>query len=56
LPLRSDSTINRTLKREGLVKKNCLCSQGCRVPILYRASLLQQHPSDGSRWAALHKG
>ena len=35
LPLRSDSTINRTLKREGLVKKNCLCSKGCRVPILY---------------------
>lgn len=54
LPLRSDSTINRTLKREGLVKKNCLCSQGCRIPVLYRASLLQQHPSDGSCWASLH--
>jgi len=28
LSLRSDSTINRTLKREGLVKKNSLYSQG----------------------------
>ena len=25
----SDSTINRILKEEGLVKKNLLCSQGC---------------------------
>ena len=25
----SDRTINRVLKREGLVKKNCLCCQGC---------------------------
>ena len=24
----SDRTINRVLKREGLIKKNCLCSQG----------------------------
>lgn len=39
--LRSDSTINRTIKREGLVKKNCLCSQGGRIPLLYRGSLLQ---------------
>lgn len=28
LSIRSDSTINRTLKREGLVKKNSLYSQG----------------------------
>jgi hypothetical protein len=28
LTIRSDSTINRTLKREGLVKKNSLYSQG----------------------------
>jgi len=25
----SDRTINRILKREGLVKKNCICSQRC---------------------------
>jgi len=28
LPFPSDSTINRILKREGLIKKNFLCSQG----------------------------
>ena len=39
--LRSDSTVQRTLKREGLVKKNCLCSQGGRIPLLYRPYLLQ---------------
>ena len=26
--LPSDRTINRVIKKEGLVKKNCLCSQG----------------------------
>jgi putative transposase len=31
----SDSTINRILKREGLVKKNSLCTQRGRVPLLY---------------------
>jgi putative transposase len=41
LPLRSDSTINRTIRRGGLVKKNCLCSQGGRISVLYRGSLLQ---------------
>ena len=33
LPFPSDSTINRVLKREGLVKKNDLCSQGSRVSV-----------------------
>ncbi len=40
VPLRSDSTVHRTLKRGGLVKKNWLCSQGGRIPLLYRPSLL----------------
>ena len=31
----SDSTINRILKKEGLVKKNLLCSQGCRVSLFH---------------------
>ena len=31
----SDRTINRVLKREGLVKKNSLCSQRRRVPLFY---------------------
>ncbi len=34
LPFPSDSTINRVLKREGLVKKNSLCVQRGRIPIL----------------------
>lgn len=41
LPFPSDSTINRVLKREGLVKKNILQSQGSRVPLFYRAAELQ---------------
>jgi transposase len=47
LPFPSDSTINRVLKREGLVKKNSLCSQRGRVPLLYRGYGMQQHPPNG---------
>lgn len=35
LKFHSDSTINRTLKREGLVKKNSIFPKRCRVPIFY---------------------
>jgi len=31
----SDSVINRVLKEEGLVKKNCLCSQRSRVSLFH---------------------
>ena len=31
----SDSVINRVLKQEGLVKKNCLCSQRSRVSLFH---------------------
>ena len=31
----SDSTINRVLKKEGLVKKNCLSSQRSRVSLFH---------------------
>ena len=31
----SDRTINRILKKEGLVKKNCLCSQRSRVSLFH---------------------
>jgi len=41
LKFHSDSTINRTLKREGLVKKNSIFPQRCRVPIFYRSLVLQ---------------
>lgn len=37
----SDRTINRILKREGLVKKNSLYSQRGRISIFYRGSGLQ---------------
>jgi hypothetical protein len=32
-PLPSDSTIKRVLKKEGLVKKNSLHPQGCRISV-----------------------
>ena len=34
----SDRTINRVLKREGLIKKKCLRSQRRRIPIFQRAA------------------
>lgn len=43
LPYRSDRTINRTLKREGLVKINTVFPQRCRVPVFCRNPVLQQH-------------
>jgi len=33
----SDSTINRVLKREGLVKKNFICPQRGRISIFHRS-------------------
>lgn len=35
LPFPSDRTINRVLKRAGLVKKNSLCIQRGRIPLLH---------------------
>ncbi len=55
LPFPSDSTINRVLKREGLVKKNSLCLQRGRIPLLHRGLGMQQYPSDGFGGAALHQ-
>ncbi len=34
----SDSTINRVLKREGLVKKNFICPQRGRISIFHRSA------------------
>lgn len=34
----SDRTINRVLKREGLIKKNFVHSQGRRVPVFYQGA------------------
>jgi putative transposase len=55
LPFPSDSTINRVLKREGLVKKNSLCVQRGRIPLLHRSPGMQQYPPNGSGGAALHQ-
>jgi putative transposase len=55
VPFPSDSTINRVLKRKGLVKKNSLYVQRARIPLLHRSSGMQQHPPDGPGGAALHQ-
>jgi len=39
----SDRTINRILKREGLLKKNSLYPQGGGIPVFYRDSGLQPY-------------
>ena len=44
----SNSTINRTLKRQGLVKKNSLYLQRGRIPLFQRAFGHQQHSSGRS--------
>jgi putative transposase len=52
----SDRTITRILKQEGLVKKNFLCAQGDRVPLLYRGPGGQQHPPGGPGGSPVHQG
>jgi len=51
----SDRTINRILKREGLVKKNSLYPQRSGIPVFQKASGDQQHPSSGPPWAKIHQ-
>lgn len=53
--LRSDSTVHRTLKREGLIKKNWIHRQRGRIPVFYRSIVLQQHPSDRSGRPSLYQ-
>lgn len=52
----SDSTINRVLRREGLVKKNPLYLQGRGIPLFHKSPGLQQHPSGGPPRAKIHQG
>lgn len=52
----SDSTINRVLKREGLIKKNRLHPQGGGVSVLYRSLGSQPHSPGGLGRSAIHKG
>jgi len=50
----SDSTINRVLKRKGLIKKNGLHPQGSCVSVFYRSLGSQQYSSGGLCRSALH--
>lgn len=52
----SDSTINRVVRKEGLVKKNTLQAQRCRIPLFHTGLGFQQHPSGRSAWAEIHQG
>lgn len=55
-PPRSDRTINRVLKQEGLVKKNSLCPKRGRIPIFQRGPVPEQHPPSRSLRPSLHQG
>ena len=51
----SDRTINRILKREGLVKKNSLYPQRSGIPLFQKAYGDQQHPPGGPPRAKIHQ-
>jgi len=52
----SDCTINRILKREGLVKKNSLYPQGGGILVFHRSSGIQPYPPGRSHRAAIYQG
>ncbi len=51
----SDRTINRILKREGLVKKNSLFSQGSGISVFHQTPGIQQHPSSRPSGSKIHQ-
>lgn len=51
----SDSTINRILRRGGLVKKNSIYSQRGGIPLFSRGHLFQQYPSSRSHGTKIHQ-
>lgn len=51
----SDSTINRTLRREGLIKKNSLSPQRGRVSLFHRAFGSQPYPSGRSHGPKIYQ-
>jgi len=51
----SDRTINRILKREGLVKKNSLYSQRSGIPLLHQTFGIQQYSSGGPLGAKIYQ-
>lgn len=55
-PFPSDRTITRILKREGLVKKNFICLQRGRLPLLCGGPGGQQHPSGRPGGTSVYQG
>jgi len=55
IPPPSDRTINRILKREGLVKKNSLYPQRGGISLFHRASRHQPYASGGSHGTQVHQ-
>lgn len=51
----SDRTINRILKKEGLVKKNSLSGKRGRISLFQGTSKYQSHPSSGSLGSQVHQ-
>ncbi len=52
----ADRTINRILKREGLLKKNSLYPQRSGVPLFQGTSGNQQYPTGGPPWTQIYQG
>jgi len=52
----ADRTINRILKREGLLKKNSLYSQRSRISLFHKTPRIQQYPTGGPPWAQIYQG
>ena len=53
--LPSDRTVNRVLKREGLIKKNFLHSQRRWISVFHWSCWDQQYSSGWSRWATVYQ-
>ncbi len=51
----SDRTINRILKREGLVKKNSLYPQRSGISLFHKSPGIQQYPTGGPPWAQIYQ-
>ena len=51
----SDRTINRILKRAGLVKKNSLYPKGSGISVFLQTPGIQQHPPGGSAGSKIHQ-
>ena len=52
----ADRTINRILKREGMIKKNSLYPQRSGVPLFQRTPGVQPYPSGRPSWPQIHQG